>query len=662
MLQVSFAEPSCLYPQTALHLEWLETNGRGGYASSSLLHCHTRKYHGLLVANLLEPAGRHVLLSKFEDSLSLGEEEHFLSCHQYPGLFFPQAGHCLRTFAQAPAPCFTYRLGNLTVRKTILMLEEEGTVLFRYDLEDGPDELLLRLRPFFAFRGFHGTAKKNPFFAEGTVSIKDGFKIQPYPHMPALFLSAGTLATFSPGPHWYYNFEYPVERERGYDWQEDLFSPGTLEIPIKYGQSTVIAASLHRSAESPGRQWAEEERRRTAWMEEEERLAAPLAEEDRELFRQLLRAGRQFLITTSDGRPAIIAGYHWFDEWGRDALISLPGLTFCSGQADKGFAILETLGKQEKDGIIPNYFSPDGKNNAYNSVDASLWYFWAVQQLLKYTGDLQSIERTLWPVMKKIIKNFMTGTLFDIRMAASGLLQAGHAGTHITWMDAVVGGLPVTPRGGFPVEINALWYNALCFARELAERFGESPPCSEELLQGLPGAFQEMFWIEEGAYLGDVCFQGSLDRSIRPNQLLALSLPFSPLTAAQAAGVVQNVQEHLLTPCGLRTLAPQDRHYRGRYEGNTEKRDSAYHQGTVWPWLLGPFGEAYLQVQEDKQAAKAFLLGHLRTFLGQHLREAGVGCVSEIFDGDPPHTPRGCIAQAWSTGELIRLYRLLQDI
>lgn len=357
----------------------------------------------------------------------------------------------------------------------------------------------------------------------------------------------------------------------------------------------------------------------------------------------------------------IIAGYHWFDDWGRDTLISLPGLTLCCGRPQEGTAILESLGKYEKNGLLPNFFSNEGKGNGYNSVDASLWYFWTVQQMRKYNGDLQKIRTSFWPVMKNIIKNFLAGTVFDIHMSDNGLLHAGNRDTNLTWMDATVGGRPVTPRWGFPVEINALWYNAICFAGELAGLFGELDLFPADLPARIGRSFQDTFWIEEGAYLGDVFSQGALDHAVRPNQIFALSLPFSPLSPAQATGVVDKVKTHLLTPCGLRTLSPDDRAYQGRYEGNEAKRDGAYHQGTVWPWMLASFGEACLKVAEDKKEAKVFLLEQLRSFLRRHLWVAGLGCISEIFDGDPPHTPRGCMSQAWSTGELIRLYSILQE-
>jgi len=282
--------------------------------------------------------------------------------------------------------------------------------------------------------------------------------------------------------------------------------------------------------------------------------------------------------------------------------------------------------------------------------------------MLASTGDIGFIKDRLWPVMKRILTGYMGGTAFSIGMGENGLIHAGDGNTHITWMDAMVAGTPVTPRWGYPVEINALWYNAVCFANELGQLFGESAFHLPDLIPRIKKSFVDTFWVEQGACLGDVFRDGLLDRAVRPNQILAVSLPHSPLDPACWKGVVDIVEKHLLTPVGLRTLSPRDREYRPRYEGDGKSRDSAYHQGTVWPWLIGHFGEARIKSAEDKAAAKRFLVNYLREFIGRHMKEAGIGCVSEIFDGDPPHRPNGCISQAWSVAELIRLHMLLNDI
>jgi len=660
MSKIIAKEFSCSHPQVLLELEWLETNGLGGYASSTVLNCHTRKYHGLLVANLDNPAGRHVLLSKLEDSILIGTKEHYFSCHHYPDLFFQGTGNCLASCSNEFAPKFTYLTDGAILRKTIMLLYGEDCVLIKYELENCSCSTLLRIRPFVAYRRFHDLTKKTAPSDAHILALRNGFEVRLRKDMPILFMQTSGSPRFLLDPIWYYNFEYPAEFKRGYDWREDLFRPGVLEIPIENGKPIIVSASVIDNSRQLKERWLKEETRRKAVLAEDETIVEMFDDEDRKHIRQLLKAGRQFSIRTPDGRPSIIAGYHWFDDWGRDTLIALPGLMFCSSRLQEGTKILEAVGKYERGGLLPNFFTPDGQNNAYNAADVSLWYFWAVQQLLEYGGTLETVRTSFWPVMKKIVKNYMAGTLYDIRMAENGLLHAGNSDNNITWMDALVEGKPVTPRWGFAVEINALWYNALCFAQKLSVSFGEQSLFSAELLPRIIRSFQDTFWIEDGSYLGDVFSGGILDPAIRPNQIFAVSLPFSPLTPFQAAAVCSKVKEHLLTPCGLRTLSPADGAYKGRYEGNPEQRDGAYHQGTAWPWLLGPFGEAHLKVAEDKMKATAFLLEHLRAFLCRHLSAAGMGCVSEIFDGDHPQLPRGCISQAWSVGEIIRLYRLLQ--
>ena len=640
--------------------EWLETDGRGGYASSTLGGCHTRRYHGLLVANLTAPEGRHVLLSKLEDSLLVEGEEHFFTSHRYPGVLFPPGPSLLQEFILDILPRFTYRAGGICLQKSVLLVRDRGILLIRYDLDRSPKKGLLRLKPFLAYRGYHGLAHANPYLRSHTEGIAKGFTIEPYAGMPPLFIWTSASSRFTPSPLWYERFEYTEERERGFDWEEDLFLPGIIEVPVKKGGTVILAVSCESSGEDPVALWETEISRRQEELSDDENLADGFTGEDRDLFLALLRAGRQFLITTPSGRPAIIAGYPWFGSWGRDALISLPGLAFCTGRIGEGIEILTEIGRHEREGLLPNFFSADGAPEAYNTVDSSLLYFRAVQELLRVTDDIDLIRSRFWPVMKRIINRFLTGTRFGIGIDARGLLQAGEEGKALTWMDAVVGGRPVTPRYGYAVEINALWYNALCFATDLAGRFDDREGSFADRLPDIRRSFRETFWIPEKGCLGDVFHFGILDRSIRPNQLFAVSLPFSPLDPAEQAAVVRTVREQLLTPCGLRTLSPADPAYRGRYRGSGAERDAAYHQGTVWPWLLGTFGEAALRVAEDREKEKEFLKRHLRIFLQNHLREAGIGSVSEVFDGDPPHHPGGCIAQAWSVAELIRLFLLLR--
>jgi len=686
--------------------EWLETDGRGGYASSTLANRHTRRYHGLLVANLQTPEGRHLLLSKLEDSLLAGGEEHFFSSHRYPGLLFPPDQPVLEEFLLDLCPSFTSRAGRITVTKSILMPHGKETLLVRYDLDRCPRGGILRLKPLLAFRGYHKLAHENASLRGRAEGIENGFWIEPYAGMPSLVVQTSRASRFTPSPLWYNRFQYTEERERGFDWEEDLFLPGIIEVPVERKCTVILSVCCgemmphnggingdmmpHRvpiyprlPVKNPAAIWKTEVVRRGRDQAVNKKQTGGFTGEDREHLLVLFRAARSFLITTPSGRPAVIAGYPWFGSWGRDTLISLPGLCFSTGRIAEGIEILTEIGRHERDGLLPNFFSADGIPEAYNTVDSSLWYFWTVQQLRCGLGtrcgiispDKALIRDRFWPVMKRIIRAFMDGTRYRIGMDARGLLHAGDGKNALTWMDATVGGIPVTPRDGYPVEINALWYNALCFARELTAEFGEPSFFNTDIIPLLRSSFK-VFGGHDAAScppntpgnaassprgcLGDVFRDGVLDRTVRPNQIFAVSLPFSPLDPAEQIAVVRAVREQLLVPCGLRTLSPADPAYRGRYRGSPTERDGVYHQGTVWPWLLGAFGEAALRVADDPEQEKENLRQYLRTFLRQHLVEAGIGSVSEVFDGDAPHRPGGCIAQAWSVAELLRLYTLLE--
>jgi predicted glycogen debranching enzyme len=645
-----------------LSLEWLEMNGLGGYASGTPLDCHTRRYHGLLVAFLAEPSGRFTLLSKFEDSLRLEDREYFFSCHQYPGFFFPEKDLLERDFFLSEYPVFHYKNKNVQIRKSLMMVYGENRILIRYELPECLDGAVLRLKPLLAFRNHHSLCHRNNYLRNSVVLVKGGFLAAPYDGMPSLIFQASRKASFIHDPAWLERFEYPEERKRGYDWHEDLFQPGIWEIPIREGQEVIISVGLSHYAGPLRNLWAKEEKRRSKAIAHHRSLAAGWKnEEETDIIERLFQAADDFMVARTDGKSAIIAGYPWFDQWGRDTLIALPGLTFCTGRTEAGIAILNEMACNERDGLFPNFFSPDGRPSSYNSVDTPLWYFWAIQQMLNYTGQINLVRDVHWPVMKNILRRFITGTAFEIAMQADGLLQAGTSSTNLTWMDAMVHGRPITPRWGCPVEINALWYNALCFAREMAGTFDDHEMEFEMIIGTLRQAFQAVYWIPEKGYLGDVFTDGRLDHAIRPNQILAVSLPHTPLEPHQQESIVRAVEKYLLTPVGLRTLAQEDPNYSGRYEGDSASRDSAYHQGTVWPWLMGHYGEAYLRISPDRTAAGSVLARWMVSFLQRHLPEAGIGTISEVFDGSRPHRAGGCIAQAWSVAELVRLSTILMQ-
>lgn len=662
---------TCQNLREALSWEWLETNGLGGYAAGTILHCNTRKYHALLAVALPDLPGRFVLLSTLEDSLVVGEREFELACHRYPGVYHPHGHEYLEQYRQEECPRFRYRVGDTVLEKSLVMLQGENTVLIRYDILESRVPFTLRLKPFLAFRGMHELRKEDATLQVRPWPVANGIKLQPYNTLPPLYLQTSLRSQFHPAPLWHYNFEYFREAERGYEHHEDLFRPGIMDVPVKAGSAVILAASLSEQTRLSRRAWDREIVRRRAEASADRRQAAHLSHDRRQAPRltALLRAGRQFVVTRpttrpSPGavlpasRPTVVAGYPWFEDWGRDTLIALPGLTFCAGRPEDGKAILAAVGEQERDGLIPNFFAPDPSQHAFNSVDASLWYVWAVQQMLAWTGDLQAVRDGGWPVIRRILQRMAAGTRHGIFMSQDGLLHAGNAATQLTWMDAAVHGVPVTPRHGYAVEINALWYNALRFADELADRFGEARLFRPEIPDRLQAAFVQLFWMDDVQALADAFADGALDRTIRPNQILAASLPYSPLDTLQKLAVVDTVRRELLTPYGLRTLSPRHPAYRGRYEGDQATRDAAYHQGTVWPWLLGHYGEAVLNVSTNRRVTARLLLSDVEPLIAYAAEGPGLGQVPEIWDGDPPHRPHGCPAQAWSVAELIRLFAL----
>ncbi|MCK9229080.1 MAG: amylo-alpha-1,6-glucosidase [Syntrophales bacterium] len=644
---------------SALSKEWIETDGRGGYASSTILNCNTRKYHGLLVCRLPGSGGRCVLLSKLEDSIITGGKEISLSMHQYPLVLVPGELKAFARFSMDSHPRFLYRAGAVGMEKEILLLRGMNTLLVRYRYGSGSGPILLRVKPLLAFRGIHELSKENPFFRTELEMSDRGFSIAPYAAMPGLHVGTGGAMRVMPGAFWYRNFEYLLEMKRGFPFREDLLMPAILECGMEPGTSRILSFSLDE-VEDSGRLWTREiQRRRRRRRSREER-----AGDRNHLPACLGKAADSYLVKDAAGTPSVIAGYHWFYVWGRDTLISLPGLTFRRGMIREGIEILKAMARLRRNGLIPNCLSDRSGENAYNSADGSLWYFWCLQELVEASGDMGLIKRFFWPVMKDILSRYRDGSAAPAALLENGLVTVGDATTQLTWMDAVVDCVPVTPRGGCPVEINALWFNALSFMRDVSRALDMDPGFdAASLIEKTRKSFNDLFWIPGGNYLADVCntTDGSRDESVRPNQIFAVSLPCSPLEDRERARqVVAKVTDELLTPCGLRTLSPRDPRYRGRYEGDAASRDRAYHQGTVWPWLLGHYGEALLKTAENKAAARKTLRTILSQFEG-HLQDAGLGHVSEVFDGDEPHRPSGCIAQAWSVAELIRLSRLVQS-
>ncbi|MDR3358882.1 MAG: amylo-alpha-1,6-glucosidase [Desulfovibrio sp.] len=644
-MRFSFDKAACQNTRRALRKEWLLTNGLGDYASSSILCCNTRKYHGLLVVSTKH--GRHVLLSTLEESVSGEGKEFFLSTRSHPGVLHPAGHQYLEQFRFNVWPESTYRIGNVRITREMILQKGTSRLVLRYSVKaDSPlPPLTLILKPLLAYRNFHALTRANSALRASTKELEDGFSIAPYEGLPTLFMQAGGKHVFYPLPDWFHNVDYFQETERGFPGEEDLFQPGRLEIPLTDAGSVCVAVGTELCEESP----------EDIWLVESERGRAD-CNAGGGLVGSLGRMGRQFCVTTPSGRSAVLAGYHWFDAWSRDALIALPGLAFLNGNSEFGLGILKQTAGSLRNGLAPNHFVESG-DNAYNSVDAALWYAFAVQCFLKENPDgLGLVREQFWPALKAIVRGYRQGPGMDIFVDEFGLLHAGNAHTQLTWMDATANGRPVTPRHGCPVEVNALWYNTLAFADRLAASFREPGWEETGVLRGMRAAFFERFWVtRESGYLGDVWRDGMLDQAIRPNQIFAVSLPYPILAEIYRPCVVECVRNRLLTPFGLRTLSPDDPAYKGVYEGPPDARDAAYHQGTVWPWLLGHYGDALMLTAWDVNGAVVALLDTLTPLFSEHLTDAGLGAISEIFDASPPYRPNGCINQAWSVAECARL-------
>jgi predicted glycogen debranching enzyme len=616
--------------------EWLETNGIGGFASSTGTSMNTRRYHGLLVAATQPPVGRMVLLSKIEETAVVNGRRFELSCNQYPGVIHPDGHLRLKEFRCDPFPAFVYDLDGAELEKNVFMVHGENTTVIEYEWK-GEGECVLEVRPLLAFRDYHSTTRENAAISS-TLELEPGcVTVSPYQGCPDLSL-AHTAAEVEAEGHWYRNFEYTIEQERGLDYREDLFNPMTLKFVMSRGSRAAVIASTRKrnAADAEGLRLAELERRNS--------IGAGRDPFERTLF----MAADQFIVRRGEG-STVIAGYHWFSDWGRDTMIALPGLTLATGRYHEARGMLLAFADSVDRGMLPNRFPDAGETPEYNTVDATLWFFEAVRAFAAHTGDHEFVRARLYPVLADIIGWHEQGTRYGIRLDADGLLLAGEPGVQLTWMDAKVGDWVVTPRYGKPVEIQALWYNALRVMEELS---GEAK--YREMADRARDSFRQLFWNGAAGCLYDVVDGDRRDASIRPNQIFTVSLYHSMLDGEKAKAVVAAVERDLLTPYGLRSLAPSGPQYRGRYEGDPFSRDSAYHQGTVWPWLVGPFITAYLKVngrsaKSRKQADK--WLSELRRFM---LDEGG-GQIPEVFDGDAPHRAGGCIAQAWSVAELLRV-------
>ena len=640
--------------------EWLVTNGLGGYASASLSGANTRRYHGLLVPAFSPPLGRAVLLSKVEEEVRVEDQLYQLSANKYPSVVQPQGFRHLHHFTTRPVPTFTYQFHEDTVvlEKRVWMAHARNTVYVQYTLVKAPEPVRLSLVPLTAYKDYHTEQHQWDGFLGTTTSEPDGrICFVAYPTAHPLYLSMLPPFAFSDHSGWFYNLEHPREQERGLDFTEDLYCPGRFDGLLSPGQTVTLVATVEtETPEGPDEAFKSELSRRRGLLK---RADVPEADTAREA---LTLAADQFVVEKSDrvARATILAGYPWFTDWGRDTMIALPGLCLTTGRHDVAREILTSFAGAVQDGLLPNRFSDSGAGAEYNTVDASLWFFHAVHAYAEASGDWDFAGGEMLPVLKAILEAHVKGTDYSIGVdPADGLLHAGQPGVQLTWMDAKVGDWVVTPRTGKPVEINALWHNALCVTAALADKADDADFAADcrQRAATVQASFLAAFRNPETDTLFDVIGpDGQPDASIRPNQVFAASLPFPVIEGDVAKAVVDQVAALLLTPYGLRTLDPNSPAYRPVYApGDPTFRDGAYHQGTVWPWLLGAFADAHLKVYGDKVKTRALF----DTLLTGGLYDYGVGSLAEIADGDPPHAPNGCIAQAWSVGEVLRVLALL---
>ena len=628
-------------------LEWLETDGQGGFASGTVAGLRTRRYHALLLAATTPPTGRMVLVNGFDAWVETPNGRYAITSQRYtPEVIYPDGARHVESFEDEPWPRWRFRLADGTaVDQEIFVPAGMPAVALAWRLVEPRPGVRLHLRPFFSGRDYHALHHENRAFQHAPEAAGERLVWRPYHGVPAILSVAN--AAYAPEPSWYRNFFYRNEAARGLDASEDLASPGMLTWDLSAGEAAWILAAEDaagfpvdpaRGARAILDEWGEAERARRHPS-------------------RLHRAADAYVVRRQDGKT-IIAGYPWFTDWGRDTFIALRGLCLAAGRLDDARAILVAWADTVSDGMLPNRFPDRGEEPEFNSVDASLWYVVAVHELRAAAAARgaplpAAEEHALRAAVEAILAGYAAGTRYGIGCDSDGLLRAGQPGVQLTWMDAKVGDWVVTPRIGKPVEVQALWLNALAIGSAASERWSK-------LLARGRAAFAERFWNPARECLFDVvdCDHeaGTTDASLRPNQILAVGgLPVALLEGERAQQVVDVVEQQLWTPLGLRSLGPREPGYAARYEGDVRARDGAYHQGTAWPWLLGPFVDAWVRVRGATPAVKREARRRFLAPLLAHLDQAGLGHVSEIADGDPPHTPRGCPFQAWSVGEALRL-------
>ncbi len=662
----------------AAEKEWIVTNGLGGYASSTVLGINTRKYHGLLVASFNPPTDRRVLLTQLNEEVQVNEETYRLGARELKSGVQPSEDNLfLRSFILDPFPTYEYVVDELRLKKTIFMSHGKNVAVASYTVSNNsPNRVFIRVLPLVNSRHFHSVTHKDEInwsFLQNPTA--NSVTIQPSIPLSALILLS-SHGVYTPSQGEWVETYFRVEASRGESFHDYNYQPGffRFEAPSNEtrgfsiiavagkseNEARVVLSSLGGGSESIQAFYKEELKRRQSLLQKFEKQHANVSME--KWLKWLVLATDSFIVNRESTKTkSVIAGYHWFEDWGRDSLISFPGLTLVTGRFADAKEILSTFKHYCREGLIPNRFPDHARDKPeYNTVDATLWYLNAVLQFLKYTGDFEFVRQELWSTLKSVIDYHIRGTLYGIHVDEDVLVMHG---PQLTWMDAATDGKPVTPRDGKAVEIQALWYNALKTMQLLATRFSQEREAEKysRMAEKTKKSFLEKFWNPNDSCLYDVIQDKYKDPSLRPNQVIATALDFTMLDDGKAEQIVETVWKRLWGRYGLRTLAPSDPRYVGRYKGDRMQRDRAYHNGTVWAWLTGPFVTAFLKTKRYAQNWRSFAFENfLQPLFQEETFRAGLGTLSEIFDGDPPHEPDGCIAQAWSVAEPLRAY--IEDV
>ena len=623
----------------SLQREMLATDRRGGYMSTTIVCCNTRKYHGLMVAPIDESDRSYVLLSSLDETVVQHDQSFNLALHRFKGVYEPRGHKYITDFAYTPTPTITYRVGGVILRKELLWIHKRTQLMIRYTLLDAHSQTTLRLRPFFAFRDKHALSHANMEADGRSWPVPGGVRCRLYRSFPWLYLQMDRDgAEFVPAPEWWYGFEYPEELRRGYEGYEDLLTTGYFETAIRKGESLVFSASVEPMASPAAIR---------------EAFDASIARRTRKIdFRSCLQhSARQFVIRRPGNRTEVIAGYPWFGQIGRQTLVALPGITLEQGHKEDCIDVLDTIVLQMRDGMFTDSFS------MCRAADTPLWFFWTLQQLEAHVGE-EDVWRRYGEAMKAVLEAYRRGCE-GVGLRPDGLVWAALPGRALTWMDTVIDGVPVAQRGGYAVEINALWYNAVCYTLHLAARFGDEAFVTR--WQALPErtrqSFIEKFWIGDERYLADYVDQQGANRFIRPNMIVACALDYTMLDEQHRADVVRTVRQHLLTPKGLRSLSPRNPLYESRVDGGPRAREIESINGAVWVWPLWFYVRAAFDLSGRNflPAAREILDG-----FDEDIQTYGIGSVNELYDADPPYTPRGAISQAWSVGALLGIHELIE--